>query len=268
MGENNGKNRILVITILLSLAVSMKIYSPAMAANNQDDNITQYQSDDEESQPKKMLLHFTSGTGFYVTSNYIITNEHVVRGCSSISIRGGIKPTYASVRAVDKVNDLALLKTPQVPERIAQLRGGDAPLKKGEEVTVMGYPLERGIRGQYLVKKAVVTDTHDIYDGTDRIEFTDSVEKGNSGGPLMDNNGNVVGVVVGKMSFYLADDSSGIEAKPVKTSSMAISLESLRSFLTANKVYYSTDNTIYNYPDKWVEHKAKKYIVNVHCVKD
>ncbi|MCE3231827.1 MAG: hypothetical protein K0R98_84 [Rickettsiaceae bacterium] len=233
-------------------------------------NIIQYKTNAEEQGQTQKFTHFTSGTGFYVSNNYIVTNEHVVQGCKSINIRGGnIKPGYATLESIDKKNDLALLRTSINPMRIAQLRGDEIPVNKGEEVTVIGYPLERGIRGDYMVKKAVITDPEDLYDGIKRVQFTDAVEKGNSGGPLLDDNGNVVGVVVGKMSFYLAEAvENNSDAKPVKTSSMAISLDSLRNFLINNKIYYRSDNTRYHYPDKWLETKAKDYIVNVHCMKE
>lgn len=218
---------------------------------------------------KKKFTHFTSGTGFFITPHQIVTNEHVVKDCKYIKVRGAVKPDRATVVFRDTVNDLALLKTSASSGRVAQLRGENIPVQVGESVTVMGYPLEHGINGEYMVKKGAITDTADMYQGIKRLQFTDTVEKGNSGGPLLDDNGNVVGVVVGKMSFYLADSNmSGENAKPVKTSSMAISLESLRQFLSENKVSYRTSGVQYSIADKWMESKAKDYIVNVHCIKD
>jgi serine protease Do len=246
------------------------LYNVSTAGAAKLSDVIEYNSSNENIEPAQKVTHFTSGTGFFISNNYIITNEHVVQGCKSITIRGAVQPGSARIQAIDKSSDLALLKTSANPERVAQLRGDDLPINQGEEVTVMGYPLDRGIRGDYLLKKAVITDPKDVYEGVTRVQFTDSVEKGNSGGPLLDDNGNVIGVVVGKMSFYLADATAenGVEPKPVKTSSMAISLDSLRNFLSRNNVYYRSDSTRYNYPDKWMEYKAKQYIVNVHCIKD
>lgn len=214
---------------------------------------------------KGKVIHVTSGTGFFVSNNAIVTNEHVVNGCKHIRIRGAVEPGYAELVSIDKKNDLALLTTSRSPRVYAPLRG-DIPIEIGEEVNVMGYPLDRGIKGDYLIRKAVITNNNDVYEGIERIQFTDSVEKGNSGGPLLDTNGTVIGVIVGKMNYYLADSDD--DAKPIKTSSVAITLEHLKSFLDKNQIYYRTDSTIYKFADSYMENKAKDYIVNIQCVKD
>lgn len=251
---------IFLININISFADSPnKIFSPGIV----------YQKEITLSKSKSTVdqtTHLTSGTGFFVSNDTIVTNEHVVQRCGHIRIRGAVDPGYAELIALDKDNDLALLKTSRTPRVVAPLRGNSS-IKVGEEVNVMGYPLDRSIKGKYLVKKAVITNNHDVYEGVERIQFTDTVEKGNSGGPLLDTNGTVIGVIVGKMSFYLA--GSDIEnTKPIKTSSVAITLKNLKDFLNKNNIFYRTDNTVYKFADSSMENKAKDYIVNIQCVKD
>jgi len=212
------------------------------------------------------VIHISSGTGFFVSNDSIITNEHVVQDCKSIRIRGAVEPGFATLAYVDKKNDLALLKTSRSPIMAAPLRG-DMPIAVGEEVSVMGYPLEHGMKGSYLIRKAKITNSDDVFDGVDRIQFTDSVEKGNSGGPLLDTNGTVIGVIVGKMNFYLAGADPKTTA-PLKTSSVAITLDTLKHFLDKNHIFYRTDNTLYKFEDSYMENKAKDYIVNIQCAKD
>ncbi|PIR39656.1 MAG: hypothetical protein COV35_03895 [Alphaproteobacteria bacterium CG11_big_fil_rev_8_21_14_0_20_39_49] len=254
MQINNDNKNLKVLTSCVALALSIGLGSYTFAQDNED---------------KKRFTHFTSGTGFFVNQHNIITNDHVVQNCKYIKVRGAIEPDYATIVLRDKANDLALLQTSSSSKRVAMLRGEGLPVKVGEAVTVMGYPLEHGIKGDYIIKKGKITDTEDVYQGIKRLQFTDSVEKGNSGGPLLDENGSVIGVVVGKMSFYLADsDMTGENAKPVKTSSMAISLDSLREFLDDNRIVHRSSGIRNAMADKWMERKAKEYIVNVHCIKD
>jgi serine protease Do len=252
LDKYNKKLQILLSTIALICSISVNFNAVA-----------------EDGEDKKRFTHFTSGTGFFVNRHHIVTNDHVVQNCKYIKVRGAVAPDYATIVVRDKINDLALLKTSSPSKRVALLREEKLSVEIGEQVTVMGYPLEHGIKGDYIIKKGKITDTEDIYQGVKRLQFTDSVEKGNSGGPLLDENGSVIGVVVGKMSFYLADsDMTGENAKPVKTSSMAISLESLRQFLDENRIVHRTSRVQKLIADKWMERKAKEYIVNVHCIKE
>lgn len=216
-------------------------------------------------------VSFSSGTGFYVSSQHIVTNEHVVRGCKYIKVRGAVDPSFAELIDVNADADLALLRTQARPSMIAALRGsGD--VKKGEKITILGYPLDHGISGKYLIRKAQVTDVEDPFGKSAHFLFTNSVEKGNSGGPIVDQNGTVVGVVVGKMSYYRqnVNTSTGqvMNTDPIKTASVGISLKALKAFLNRNNIFYHIDNLRYGYTEKWLESKARRYIVNVHCIKE
>jgi hypothetical protein len=193
----------------------------------------------------------------------------VVRGCQYIKIRGDVKPSFAELVDSDKGVDLALLRTRARPSQIAALRGvGD--VEKGEDITILGYPLEHGISGTYLMRKAKITDIQDPFGKRAHFLFTDSVEKGNSGGPIVDTNGTVIGVVVGKMNYYLEDVRLGGQKQisPVKTASVGISLSALKRFLNRNNIFYHIDNIRYGYTEAWLEGKARRYIVNIHCIQE
>lgn len=214
---------------------------------------------------QKEFTHFSSGTGFFVNHHFIVTSEHVVKDCRHIRVRGDIDPGYAKIHAVDSESDLALLVTNRSPSRIAPLRN-EALVREGDHVVVVGYPLEDGQGDDYVVAQASITETNDNYSGKDRLQFTDSVSKGNSGGPLLDESGNVVGVIVGRMSYYLAGANDAVK-KPVKTSSVAVNVERLKQFLDLHDIYYRTDAIRYDFKKDWVEQKAKEFVVNIHCVK-
>jgi len=76
----------------------------------------------------------SSGTGFVVSPNQIITNVHVVEGCSVLKVNAEL----ATIRVMDTTNDSALLNT-SLYTGLAMLRAGN--LRQGDEINAVGYPL-------------------------------------------------------------------------------------------------------------------------------
>jgi serine protease Do len=212
----------------------------------------------------------SSGTGFFVNYHHIITNEHVVRGCKDIYVRGDVNllrtfpRTRAKIITVDKEQDLALLFTEEKARNIAVLRSNTG-IKVDDPVLVMGYPLEHGQTGDYLVVPSKITAVHGEFNNENRVEFTDSVQQGNSGGPLLDGNGNVIGVIVGMLTYYNSEQDFASNT-PSKRSSVAISLARLKEFLQRNGIFYHLSTTYGKIPDDRLEKKGRYTIVNVHCM--
>lgn len=204
-------------------------------------------------QPKYLV----SGTGFFINRDgYMITNAHVVKNCLSINVKGRGDVSEAKVVAVDNINDLALLKTKTSPVHIASLRYNQS-LKYGDEVTIIGYPEKRGLSREYLVKTASIIDTKGPMGEKNWLQFTDIIKKGNSGGPLLDSDGNVVGVITARI---IKTSSNGVY---LGTTDVAVNTPVVEKFLYRNKIGY---NKMISYNQlSGIENNAKKFVVNVHC---
>ena len=209
-------------------------------------------------------VNITTGTGFFVTPTTIVTNHHVIDNCRTIWVRGAVPTTRVNIMVTDSKKDLALLNSPNRAPRSAYLRA-NAGLKKGDDVTVIGYPLERGLTGVYHMEKAKVIDVNTNVQGIQNIEFTQSVEKGNSGGPLLDRSGNIIGVVVGKMHYYHTKNRMKTE-EPYKISGLAIGLPVLKDFLKRYNVFTSSQSTYDIFDDIHPDKRAEKYLVNIVCM--
>lgn len=208
---------------------------------------------------------YASGTGFFINnSGDIITNEHVVSGCSEVMVRGAVRPIRARVSVVDKENDLALISADVVPPYTAFIRHISSPLKVGERLIVMGYPLDHGVSGKYKFVEATLLDDKGMLGEENFVQFSMSADHGNSGGPLLDAQGNVAGVIVSRATLRAYDPRSARE-EIVKEADLAISLPVLTNFLIRNNVPYQTNSTTFDLMNHHIEDQGSDFIVNIHC---
>ena len=141
----------------------------------------------------------TSGTGFFVTDKgHIVTNHHVAGACSSIEVgySGGLLQT-ATLLASDRRNDLALLTTGLKPKFVPALKHR---VRVGDDVYVYGFPLSGllGKTGNFTA--GYVTSAAGLGDDTSQLQISAPIQPGNSGGPLVNTYGDVVGVIVSKLN--------------------------------------------------------------------
>ena len=140
-----------------------------------------------------------SGTGFYISAKgHILTNAHVVERCSSLGVEAISKsPIPARLVASDARNDLAVLQTNERASRFARFRAGG--VRQGEPVVVYGFPLSGAIASTGNATTGNVTALAGLRDDTRMLQISAPVQPGNSGGPLMNMTGAVIGVVVSKL---------------------------------------------------------------------
>ena len=211
----------------------------------------------------------SSGTGFFISkAGHIITNEHVVRGCDVVKIRNSdMGWTQAQVIKTDSEIDLALLKTSAIPRRVAPIRAQSkyTPIRKGDRLLVIGYPENHGQTGKYKMNHSRVIDVKDPMGGDSYVLFEDAARHGNSGGPLLDESGNVIGVVMAKTQYYKVNLLNGQREQILETD-LAISLPYLWEFIENEGIYTVTLSSALQHGYGYLERMAAEYIVNIHCV--
>ena len=167
-------------------------------------------------QPKKEeLIPAASGSGFYVSKvGHIITNNHVIKGCESVKVHLQGEVLNAKILSKDVVNDLALVKTNNTPETIFSLSSESPYLT--QDVTAAGYPLVSTLGLTIKVTKGIVSALS-APGNFSNIQIDAAVQPGNSGGPIFDEEGNVMGVVVAKLDDDKAQNVNfGIKASVVR----------------------------------------------------
>ncbi|MBI4820510.1 MAG: trypsin-like peptidase domain-containing protein [Deltaproteobacteria bacterium] len=132
------------------------------------------------------------GAGFFIRPELLVTNAHVVCPLSespTVVLSNGEEIT-GSVKAKDEWLDLALITIPKAAPTVLPL--GDATtLRNGDDVLAVGSP--RGL--EFSLAKGIVSYGERVILGIPYIQFDASIHPGNSGGPLIDKDGRVVGVV-------------------------------------------------------------------------
>ncbi len=136
-----------------------------------------------------------AGTGFIIDpEGFIITNEHVIKGADRIRVKlADGRERKATVRGVDAATDLALLKIDATDLEALALGDSDA-VRVGDPVIAIGNPLEY----EHSVTSGIVSAKgRKVYNDKpyeDFIQTDAAINRGNSGGPLLDQAGEVIGV--------------------------------------------------------------------------
>jgi S1-C subfamily serine protease len=184
----------------------------------------------------------TSGSGFLVSAaGHVLTNKHVIRGCSVVRIRTDSLPSLeASVVAVDADDDLALLKASVAPRLVASFRSGPT-LRPGEDVIAVGFPLSGLLANQANVTRGSVSALAGMHDDQHLLQMSAPVQPGSSGGPLFDASGNVVGIVVTKLNARIVAEETGDFPQNVN---FAIKDGVARDFLAAHGVPFRAARSV------------------------
>ena len=198
----------------------------------------------------------SSGSGFRVARGAIVTNHHVIDGCSRLHVNGIV----AQVRGSDARSDLALLGV-TLPGPSASLRAQRAAV--GEPLAVAGYPL-RGLLSGFNLTTGNLSSLSGLGGDTRYLQITAPVQPGNSGGPMLDSAGNLMGVVVSKLDAIRLAKITGDMAQNVN---FALNANVLRSFLDAYSVDYASAGSDKPLAPTAIAEKARGFTVLVECWK-
>ncbi|MCV2864848.1 trypsin-like peptidase domain-containing protein [Albidovulum sediminicola] len=173
----------------------------------------------------------STGTAFFVTDDGIaLTNAHVVEGCNFLALGGN----PASVVAVSSNFDLAALRI-SVAEPTKPLLFAAADASLNADITIAGFPLH-GLLGGLNVNRGSVSSMKGLQGDESSIQISAPVQPGNSGGPVIDRYGNVVGVVVAKLNTLALADATGDIAQNVN---FAIRGSLAKVFLSSNGIDFA-----------------------------
>lgn len=145
----------------------------------------------------------SSGTGFFITPNLIVTNYHVVANSSDITVTYKSETTLpATILSKDPQNDLVLLKVSGLenaakPLILGNVREG----KEGNTVYTVGFPMPDELGTRAKISEGIINSIVGYKDDLRMFQISLPIQPGNSGGPLLNSKGEVIGVVTSALGF-------------------------------------------------------------------
>ena len=203
------------------------------------------------------------GTGFFVNEHgHVLTNAHVVPGCKQIRTRNG--PPADLVGKDDQI-DLAVLKVEGDSPAFGTFRTRPVP-RVGDSIIAFGFPLQGVLSSEGNLSTGTVSATSGLGDDPRFIQVSAPIQPGNSGSPLLDSGGDVIGVVESKLD---AAEAFRIVGDIPENVNFAIRGSEAIRFLEKNHIAYHAETT-QAIPDMKVADvasRAKQFSVPIECLK-
>ena len=193
----------------------------------------------------------SSGTGFYINAEGdLVTNFHVIEGCYALGIQTDAEVIPATTVAADQRLDIAVLRTRNTPGGLAFLRASSRP-SLGQRVFVVGYPFLGDLRSVNFTE-GLVSSLTGFRGDEQALQTSAAVQPGNSGGPLLDEGGVVIGVVNARI-----DDADNI--------GFAIRVDALIQLLRREGVGFQSAANLTPVRTETIASRASEYTFPILC---
>ena len=195
--------------------------------------------EEEEKQRKEAdakLYIIGSGTGFFVSAEgHIVSNDHVVGICRKVASKIDGEIEYFNIIKTDEVNDLGIIKGEYKNPTYLSIKSDGA--EYGEDVVAFGYPLADALSTSVKLTRGIVSSLSGPGNNYSEIQIDAAIQPGNSGGPVLNMEGQVVGVASsGLNKLYMLEQSEYIP----ENVNFAVAAPTLANFLKANGVKVNT----------------------------
>jgi len=234
--------------------------APSLKQNEQGKDTALPKADRAGTVHREESAASTSGSGYFLTAlGHIGTNAHVVSECRFLEVAG--HGTASLVRA-DEINDLAIIQLDSKrSDHFVQFRANQ-PIVRGEEVFVFGYPFAQILDNNLNFTHGLVSSLAGVRGDIRHFMVSAPVQPGNSGGPVLDKTGALIGTVVSRLdklkTLRLAGDLPENINFAIRGRLMATFMESLGLTPSYNTIT-SLKSTIK------IDEEAARFTVQILC---
>ena len=257
--KGNGKLEEVYSTYNGALSfIQNELKQPNVTKNDNKENSKKVSENPDEDK----LRIIATGSGFFVNDNgYLVSNYHVIEICQAVGVPldGQIFPV--KILASDIVNDLIVGKI-ELNGKNPYLSINTEGAYLGDNILAAGFPLDNDLSESIKVTRGIVSSMSGIGNNYSQYQIDAAVQGGNSGGPLLDDKGTVVGVVVSQIDKvrYLAEENYIPE-----NVNFAVKSQNLDIFLKANSVPLPNKNVYKTYNSREVAKSAENATLKLIC---
>ena len=194
----------------------------------------QEEEEKKRKEANSKLYVIGSGTGFFVSSaGHAVSNEHVVGICKKVATKIEGEKVFFNILKTDKVNDIGLIKGGYKSSSFLNIKSDGAEF--GEDIVAFGYPLSDKLSSSVKLSRGIVSSLSGPNDNYSEIQIDAAIQPGNSGGPVLNMEGQVVGIAssgLNKVLMLLDEDQPYIP----ENINFAVAAPTLLNFLKSNGV--------------------------------
>ena len=176
---------------------------------------------------KELDIYTSQGSAFFISNKgHLVTNYHVINKCDdNAKIKYKTRDYNVRIVAKDRLLDLALIQSNEI-KRNDFLKLSNSPPEKLQKIIAVGYPFGKWVSDDLKFTSGIISSIKGPDDDSTRIQIDASLNPGNSGGPIVDDEtGELVGVAVAKLDPSISEGTN-----------FAIKTSSLKNFLVANSL--------------------------------
>ncbi len=246
--------------------INLKINNTDVVENNSKKNNLDLQEEDSISNSDEALeiktddeiKFFGSGTGFFVSNKgFIVTNNHVVNGCEYVTYNDEILEFLHN----DTFNDLAILKSNNKTENFISVSDRITPAK-GQSIFVLGYPFGKITSSESKVTAGIISSLQGLGNNYSQIQIDAAIQPGNSGGPVFDNKGELIGITVATADYKYFEDNYGVLPQNMN---FAIKSLVLRNFLESVNIEIQNNISMKNMTQVEIVKAYDKATIYLEC---
>ncbi|HAS88832.1 MAG TPA: hypothetical protein DCS48_05945 [Desulfovibrio sp.] len=211
--------------------------------------------------PTSTTQRVATGTVFFIGKNLLVTNYHVIKNNKKISFSYPKKnKSYtAKVALVDANNDIAILRTSEskkdIPYKI------ESSLSLGQETFTLGFPLTTILSQDYKYTQGSISALNGINNDPRKLQISVPIQPGNSGGPLFDQKGNIVGIVSSSLNDLYTMSQTGSLPQNINFAVKSDYLINLIKLLPEQRAILNRENRLTATDRAILIQKLKNYVV-------